>query len=167
MERIPKPAELLEARAASVTLFTLLRRWFNVPAELTLDLSGIDAADEQLIDVTHVMAMAMRRLQALHLLTAPHVGTTTDVVLTIVQDLERPLRQAPRARLRHQAAHTDWDAELAALDDLDLEDPAEEDDRSDSLMDEESRAFRDAHRTVRRAAQAVLRASDGRIRRLE
>jgi hypothetical protein len=162
MERIPKPAELLEARAASVTLFTLLRRWFTVPGELVLDLSGIDAADAQLIDVQHVMGMAMRKLQAFHLLTAPQVATTTDVVLTIVQDLERPLRQAPRARLRHQAATTDWDAELAALDQVDVEDEG-----SESLMDEESREFRDAHRILRRAAQAVLLASDGRIRRLE
>lgn len=162
MERIPKPAELLEARAASVTLFTLLRRWFSVPGEVTLDLSGIDAADEQLIDVQHVMAMAMRKLQAFHLLTAPQVGTTTDVVLTIVQDLERPLRQAPRARLRQEAADTDWDAELAALDPGDLED-----DNPESLIDDESREFREAHRVIRRAAQAVLRASDGRIRRLE
>ena len=75
------------------------------------------------MDATHVMAMAMRKLQAFHLLTGTNVGTTTDVVLTIVQDLERPLRQAPRARLRHQAAHTDWDAELAALGDEDVDDP--------------------------------------------
>ncbi len=172
MDRIPKPAELLEARAASVTLFTLLRRWFEVPGQVTLDLSGIDAADAQLIDTKHVMAMAMRKLQAFHLLTAPMVGTTTDVVLTLVQDLERPLRQAPRARLRQQAAHTDWDAELAALEldgsdeDLKVDDDAQDSDDG-SLMDEESREFRDAHRAIRRAAQAVLRASDGRIRRLE
>jgi hypothetical protein len=168
MERIPKPPELLAARSASVTLFTLLRRWFDVPPEVVLDLRGIDAADRQLVDVQQVMALAMRKLQALHLLTAPQVATTTDVVLTLVQDLERPLRQAPRARLRRQAASTDWDAELRALDGGgSLAEEAEDaEDAVQGLLDEESRTFREAHQAIRAAAQAVLRASDGQIRRL-
>lgn len=162
MDRIPKPAELLDARSASVTLFTLLRRWFDVPAHVVLDLSGIDAADQQLVDVQHVMAMAMRKLQAFHLLTGPGMVTTTDVVLTVVQDLERALQQAPRVRLRREAARTDWDAALVALDAGDLEDGTNE-----ALLDVETEQFRQAHRELRAAAQAVLKASEGRIRRLE
>lgn len=161
MERIPKPAELLEARAASAVLFEHLRRWFDVPEAVTLDLQAVDSATRELADVQFVMAMAMRKLQAFHLLSAPGVVTTTDVVLTVVQDLERALQQAPRVRLRRQAARTDWDAALVALE----EGEADEGDR-EGLIDEETEAFRAAHRQLRAAAQAVLRASEGRIRRL-
>ena len=38
-----------------------------------------------------VAALAMRKLQALHLLSTPGVRTTTDVVVTIVQDIDRAL----------------------------------------------------------------------------
>ncbi|WP_370324513.1 hypothetical protein [Euzebya sp.] len=162
MDRIPKPAELLAAREASAALFSQLQRWFDVPDEVSLDLRSIDSADAQLVDAQYVMATAMRKLQALHLLTTPGVVTTTDVVLTIVQDLERALQQAPRARLRREAATTDWDAELAALGDGDLD----AEDEPETLLDDESRRFREAHRTIRKAAQAVLQASEGRIRRL-
>lgn len=163
MDRIPKPAELVAARQASVTLFTTLRRWFDVPERVALDLRAVDSADGQLVDVQFVMAMAMRKLQAFHLLTAPHVATTTDVVLTIVQDLERALQLAPRARLRREAARTDWDAELVALGEGELG----EEDAPEELLDADSQQFRDAHQALRHAAQAVLRASEGRIRRLE
>lgn len=162
MERIPKPAELLDARAASVVLFDSLRRWFDVPDAVTLDLRAIDSARRELADVQFVMAMAMRKLQALHLLCSPGVVTTTDVVLTIVQDLERALQQAPRVRLRRQAATTDWDAALVALDAGEVDDA-----EGPGLLDAETDAFRAAHTKVRAAAQAVLRASEGRIRRLE
>lgn len=158
MDRIPKPAELLAARPACVELFTTLQRWFDVPSTLTLDLEGIESGNRELVDVQFVMGLAMRKLQALHLLTADHVVTTSDVVLTIAQDLERALQQAPRARLRREAARTDWDAELA-----DLEGESE----TVELNDAESRSFREAHQLIRAAAQAVLRASDGRIKRLE
>lgn len=163
MDRIPKPAELLDARQATVTLFTMLRHWFDIPRQVPLDLREIDSADRQLVEVQYVMAMAMRKLQAFHLLTAPQVATTTDVVLTIAQDLERTLQLAPQARLRRQAAATDWDAELSALHDGDLG----EDSQPEELLDAESQRFREAHQVLRHAAQAVLRASEGRIRRLE
>ena len=63
-----------------------------------------------------IAALAMRKLQALHLLSTPGVMTTTDVVITIVQDLDRALVQAPNMRLKLQAAATDWDAAFAELD---------------------------------------------------
>ena len=71
----------------------------------------------ELGDPVLVAAMAMRKLQALHLLSTPGVRTTTDVVVAIVQDLQRALIQAPHMRLRLAASAADWDAELAALDD--------------------------------------------------
>ena len=59
-----------------------------------------------------IAALAMRKLQALHLISTPGVRTTTDVVITIVQDLDRALVQAPVMRLRLEAETTDWDAAL-------------------------------------------------------
>ena len=83
---------------------------------MTLDLREVDSAVVELGDPVLIAAMAMRKLQALHLLSTPGVRTTTDVVVAIVQDLQRALIQAPNMRLRLAASAADWDAELAALD---------------------------------------------------
>ncbi|HVM13333.1 MAG TPA: hypothetical protein VM287_03285 [Egibacteraceae bacterium] len=164
MEEIPKPRELLAARTSAETLFQLLRDWFAVPTSVTLDLRAVDSAVAELGDPQLVMAMAMRKLQALHLLTTPGVRTTTDVVLTVIQDLERALLQAPNMHLRHAAAETDWDAALAALDDAD-EEPTE-DAAPGSATPDEIETFRRHHAALHEAARAVLHASDGEIRAL-
>jgi hypothetical protein len=167
MDEIPKPRELLAIRSATEDLFVLLRRWFAVPTAVTLDLRAIDSAVAELGEPRLVMAMAMRKLQALHLLTTPGVVTTTDVVLTVIQDLERALLQAPAMHLRDAAAATDWDAALAALDD-DETDAEEElaDPETDDRGNDEITLFRTHHAALHEAARAVLHASDGRIRRL-
>ena len=151
MEEIPKPSELLAARTSAEQLFSLLQRWFEVPASVTLDLRTIDSAVSELGDPQLVMAMAMRKLQALHLLTTPGVRTTTDVVLTVIQDLERALVQAPNMYLRQSAAETDWDAELKALGD--------ESDGGDDIEE-----FRRHHAALHEAARAVLHITNGEIR---
>jgi hypothetical protein len=157
MEEIPKPEPLLAARTSAEVLFTLLRKWFDVPHSITLDLRAVDSAVAELGDPQLVMAMAMRKLQAFHLLTTPGVVTTTDVVLTVIQDLERALLQAPNMHLRNAAAETDWDAALAALGE-----PSEKPERDD----DEIGTFRTHHMALHEAARAVLHASDGEIRRL-
>ncbi|HSJ45845.1 MAG TPA: hypothetical protein VK923_14295 [Euzebyales bacterium] len=164
MDEIPKPRELLAIRGATEDLFTLLRKWFAVPNTVTLDLRTVDSAVAELGEPRLVMAMAMRKLQALHLLTTPGVVTTTDVVLTVIQDLERALLQAPAMHLRDAAAATDWDAALAALDDEADSDEAERPDHEDA--NDEITLFRTHHAALHEAARAVLHASDGRIRRL-
>src|ERR687894_1165068 len=113
---IPKPDELLALHGVTAEMFAILRRWFDVPPKVTLDLSEVDSAVVELGDPVLIAAMAMRKLQALHLLSTPGVRTTTDVVVAIVQDLQRALIQAPSMRLRLAAAAADWDAELAALE---------------------------------------------------
>lgn len=163
MDEIPKPRELLAIRGATEELFGLLRSWFGVPDAVTLDLRAIDSAVAELGEPRLVMAMAMRKLQALHLLTTPGVVTTTDVVLTVIQDLERALLQAPSMHLRDTAATTDWDAELAALDGDDPTSDAADETADD---DDEITLFRTHHAALHEAARAVLHASDGRIRRL-
>lgn len=165
MDEIPKPRELLAIRGATEDLFALLRSWFAVPDAVTLDLRTIDSAVAELGEPRLVMAMAMRKLQALHLLTTPGVVTTTDVVLTVIQDLERALLQAPSMHLRDTAATTDWDAELAALDDGDATRDAAVEAAADD-DDDEITLFRTHHAALHEAARAVLHASDGRIRRL-
>ena len=141
----------------------MLRAWFMVPDAVTIDLRAIDSAVAELGEPRLVMAMAMRKLQALHLLTTPGVVTTTDVVLTVIQDLERALLQAPAMHLRDTAASTDWDAELAALDD-DEETGVRR--AAQASTDDDIATFRTHHAALHEAARAVLHASDGRIRRL-
>jgi hypothetical protein len=113
---IPKPDEFLALHDVTAELFELLKRWFGVPPFIELDLSAIDAAVVELGDPTKVAAMAMRKLQALHLLSTPGVRTTSDVVVTIVQDLQRALVQAPVMRLKLQASRTDWDEEFTRIE---------------------------------------------------
>jgi hypothetical protein len=160
MEQIPKPSELLAARASAERLFDLLRAWFGVPEAVTLDLRAVDSAVTELSNPKLVMAMAMRKLQALHLLTTPGVLTTTDVVLTVIQDLERALLQAPNMHLRRAAEATDWDAALQALGGGDVTGDATAGD------DDEIEAFRRHHVVLHEAARAVLHVSDGEIRAL-
>jgi hypothetical protein len=162
MEEIAKPRELLAVRGSAEKLFGLLRRWFDVPMRVSLDLRTVDSAVAELGDPGFVMAMAMRKLQALHLLTTPGVRTTTDVVLTVIQDLERALLQAPNMHLRSAAAETDWDAALAALDGDGQ--PASTDLDSTVAGDDEIESFRRHHAALHDAARAVLHASDGQIR---
>ena len=161
MEEISKPAELLAARTSAEELFTLLRRWFDVPASVTLDLLAVDSAVAELGDPQLIMAMAMRKLQALHLLTTPGVRTTTDVVLTVIQDLERALLQAPGMHLRQSAAATDWDAEFRAMGD---DDPTDEPVVDAGVVDDEIEVFRKHHAALHEAARAVLHITNGEIR---
>jgi len=89
------------------------------------------------------------------------VRTSSDVVLTVIQDLERALQQAPAMHLRSEAASTDWDAAFAALDEGDAAPPA-----AASTEPDEVEVFRRHHAVLHEAARAVLHASDGQIRRL-
>jgi hypothetical protein len=164
---LPKPDAMLALHDVTAELFARLREWFDVPDSVSLDLSGIDAAVEELGDPVMVAALAMRKLQALHLLSTPGVRTTTDVVVTIVQDLDRALIQAPFSRLRVRAESTDWDAELAALEEGDLLDDEGAAPDDPSASDPEVERFHMLHAQLHRAARAVLDASEGRIRVFE
>ena len=157
-ELLPKPDELLALHGVTAELFATLRRWFHVPANVTLDLAEIDSAVAELGDPTLIAAMAMRKLQALQLLATPGIQTTTDVVISIVQDLQRALLQAPTMRLKVAAAEVDWDAELASLEDAGTAPDAPE------SADPEVERFRMLHALVVAAAEAVYAASDGEIR---
>lgn len=162
---IPKPDELLALHDVTTEMFATLRRWFEVPPAVTLDLAEVDSAVAELGDPVMVIAMAMRKLQALHLLSTPGVVTTTDVVVTMVGDLDRALMQAPTMRLRQQAAATDWDAEFASLDD-DVFSAEATPDGNGETVDEEAERFREMHARLHLAARAVIEASDGEIRLL-
>jgi len=158
---IPKPDELVALYGVTTELFVVLKRWFGVPDAVKLDLSNIDAATTEMADPVMIAALAMRKLQALHLVATPGVKTTTDVVVSVVQDLDRALVQAPNMRLRLAAAHTDWDAalrELEAAGDDDVA-PTSADDE-----DPEARHFRFLHSLLHAAVDAVVEASAGEIR---
>jgi hypothetical protein len=168
VETIAKPDELLALHDVTAELFATLRSWFDVPDRVGLSLDDIDAAVSELGDPVMIAALAMRKLQALRLLSQPGVRTSTDVVVTIVQDLDRALLQAPSSRLKRAAATADWDAELEGLvadrptgpatpapDDAAPSDPAGED--PDALH------FRELHGRLHEAARAVVAASGGAI----
>ena len=159
---IPKPDELLALYGVTTELFVILKRWFGVPDRVALDLSTIDAATAEMGEPVMIAALAMRKLQALHLVATPGVKTTTDVVVTVVQDLDRALVQAPNMRLRLAAASTDWDAalrELSEAADATAGAPTATDEE-----DPEARHFRFLHSLLHAALQAVVEASDGEIR---
>lgn len=168
-EILPKPDELLALYDVTGELFDRLRDWFDVPDSVALNLTGIDSAVEELSDPLMVAALAMRKLQALHLLSTPGVRTTTDVVITIVQDLDRALLQAPISRLRMKAETTDWDE---AFNEMLEGTPTDKDDTTAvptdaDEADPEVEHFRTLHRQLHKAARAVLEASERRIRIFE
>ena len=167
MAAVPKPDELLALHGVTAQMFTILRRWFDVPSSVSLDLTAVDSAVVELGEPRLIAAMAMRKLQALHLLATPGVRTSTDVVVAIVQDLQRALIQAPSMRLRLQASSTDWDAALRSLDDGDgtgVDDVPSP--TSSDAADPEVDEFRALHALLLLAVDAVLSASDGEIRYL-
>ena len=92
---LAKPDELLALRTVAERIFVTLRDWFEVPAKVEVDLAEIDSAVAELGQPEMIAAMAMRKLQALHLIATPGVLTSTDVVIAIVNDLDRAMRQAP------------------------------------------------------------------------
>ncbi len=154
-----KPVELLALHGVSAELFEMLQSWFGVGDRLTLDLSAIDSAVAELGDPVMIAGMAMRKLQALHLIATPGVLTATDMVVALVNDLNRALMQAPGTYLSLRASSTDWDAALAGMDDLGGEVPADAD-----AADPEIERFRELHALLHEAVYAVLEASDGEIR---
>ncbi len=163
---LPKPVELLALHSVTAELFEVLQRWFEVPATVELDLAAVDSAVAELGDPQMVGALAMRKLQALHLLSTPGVRTASDVVVTIVNDLDRALVQAPSTWLKRRAASTDWDRAFmdltdGAVDGLD-EAPVEADE-----ADPEVARFRELHAALHDAVLAVIEVSDGEIRELE
>ncbi len=159
---VPKPDELLALHDVTEEMFETLRAWFDVPSSVTLDLRSVDSAVTELGDPLLIAAMAMRKLQALHLLATPGVMTTTDVVVNLVSDLGRALHQAPGMRLKVQAAEADWDAEFARL----AGGNPPEGPTSTEEADEEADRFEALHGCLIMAVHAVLRVSDGEIRYL-
>jgi hypothetical protein len=170
VETVAKPDELLALHGVAEELFVTLQGWFEVPDRISLSLQDIDAAVTELGDPVMIAALAMRKLQALRLLAQPGVKTSTDVVVAIIQDLDRALLQAPTMRLRRAAATTDWDAELEGLvaDDAAPANagsaatppPAPSDPAGE---DPEALRFRELHGQLHQAGRAVVAASEGTI----
>ena len=163
---VPKPAELLALDSVTAELFATLRRWFDVPPTVSLDLKEVDSAVSELGDPQMVAALAMRKLQALNLLATPGVRTTTDVVVAIVNDLELAMVQAPNMWLKRQAAATDWDRAFEALESGEVEGLDEAPVEADEV-DPEVHRFRTLHGALHDAMFAVIEISRGEIREFE
>ena len=174
MDVVPKPPELLALHDVTGELFATLKEWFDVPESVTLDLSTVDAAVREMADPVMIAALAMRKLQALRLLSTPGVRTSTDVVVTIVQDLTRALLHAPGLRLRLAAERTDWDAALADLSaeaaagvEVGAPGAGASAPISSDELDPEIESFQLLHGRLHDAVRAVLEASGGEIAILE
>lgn len=164
MEPLSKPDELLALHDVTGVLFDTLREWFDVPERVGLSLQDVDAAVTELSDPVMVAALAMRKLQALRLLAQPGVRTSTDVVVSIVQDLDRALLHAPTLHLERRARLADWDAAFADMVTDPDELPAPSGDETDEQQDPETAAFRALHARLHEAVHAVVEASNGEIR---
>ncbi len=160
---IAKPDELLALHRTAAELFTILKRWFAVPESVPLNLTDVDAVVLEMSDPVMIAALAMRKLQALRLLATPGVRTSTDVVLAIVNDLERALLQAPVMRLKLRASTVDWDAAFAQLDVVEHPSRAGHLPHDVAEADPEADYFRELHAEVHAAAFAVYEASNGEI----
>ena len=164
LESVAKPDALLALHDVTAEMFAMLRGWFDVSPEVTLDLREVDSAVAELGDPVLIAALAMRKLQALHLLATPGVRTTTDVIVVIVNDLERALIQAPAMRLKVQASATDWDREWMDLEAGGAPDDAEAGPVAADALDPEVERFRFLHGQLHQAMFAVIEASEGQIR---
>lgn len=160
---LPKPDELLALHDVTEELFDTLRQWFEVPDSVAIDLRAVDSAVTELGDPQMIAALAMRKLQALNLLATPGVMTTTDVVVTIIQDLDRALVQAPNMHLKRQAAATDWDAALEELE-AGVQEGGGGPSHEPTDTDPEVNRFRSLHARLHEALYAVIEASEGEVR---
>jgi hypothetical protein len=161
---LSKPTELLAVHGVAERLFLTLKDWFSVGDGVTLDVSDVDSAVTEMGDPVMIAAMAMRKLQALRLISTPGVRTSTDVVIAIVNDLDRALMQAPSMYLALRAETTDWDAALASLGEGEDPDdvPLDADD-----ADPELEEFQVQHGALHEAVHAVVEAAEGEIRYFE
>jgi hypothetical protein len=164
---VAKPDELLALHTVTEELFETLRRWFSVPDHVPLNLTDIDAVVTEMSDPVMIAALAMRKLQALRLLATPGVRTSTDVVLAIVNDLERALVQAPVMRLKLRASTVDWDAAFAELEVGDHPSRVARLAHDATDADPEADRFRQLHERLHEAAFAVFQVGEGEIRILE
>lgn len=164
---LAKPDALLALHSVTEELFDTLKRWFSVPDSVPLNLSDIDAVVAEMSDPVMIAALAMRKLQALRLLATPGVRTSTDVVLAIINDLERALLQAPAMRLRLRASTVDWDAAFAQLEVADHPSRVARLPHEVTEADPETDRFRELHARVHAAAYAVFEAGNGEIRLLD
>ena len=161
---ISKPDSLLALHDVTEILFNTLREWFEIESTITLDLKEIDSAVVELGKPEIIAAMAMRKLQALRLISTPGVLTTTDIVIAIINDLDRALLQAPSMYLERKADRTDWDQALA-----NLEDPVLEETKSseNNKIDTDIEKFKRQHALLHEAVQSVVEAAEGEIRYFE
>ncbi len=161
---ISKPDSLLALHDVTEILFNTLREWFDIDSTITLDLKEIDSAVIELGKPEIIAAMAMRKLQALRLISTPGVLTTTDIVIAIINDLDRALLQAPSMYLERKADRTDWDQALANLEDSVLEETKSSE---NNKIDTDIEKFQRQHALLHVAVQSVVEAAEGEIRYFE
>ncbi len=158
VEEIPKPGALLTLGPVCEALFARLRTWFEIGDRLVVDLSAVDSPTvvAELQDPRLVAGFAMRKLQALHLVSRPGVRTTTDVVVTQIDSVLRALVEAPGRHMKVAAHEVNWDHEWQVLD-AGMFVPL-------GCPEAEAHEFRDLVQRLADARHAVIQASAAEIR---
>ena len=147
----------------------MLRRWFDVPASVSIDLADIDSAVVELGDPEMIAALAMRKLQALRLLADARCAHD-DRCGRRHRERHRPRPVAgARPAAAPAVAGTDWDAALEQLSDSDSRRAARirRTTCDAEAFDDDVALFRSLHQRLHEAAIAVVEASQGEIRIFE
>lgn len=137
MLRKPDSLEALHPQCEKV--FRLLQTTFKIERKVTIDLSDIDAAADSLSDDYMLVAMTMRRLQALRHISDPTKMTQVGIVVSSIAELFQQLaaiqnhslirsrEQEELIRFRHQMTQTFHDVKS-------LEDEEDESSRADVVL---------------------------------
>lgn len=104
--KFAKPEEVLGLHAVAEQVFALLKEHLEVADEYVLDLTHIDSAHPVLRRPYDVAALAMRKVQALRLVSRPGERTSNDVVVGLCAELTRALSELgahlPTHEIRHE-----------------------------------------------------------------
>lgn len=87
--QVKKPPMVLNVREAVEPLFRLTSKWFHVDGHYRFDLSSVELSEDELYDVVAIAAVAMRKMQQLRHVTKAAVPIASDIVLTLISELER------------------------------------------------------------------------------
>jgi hypothetical protein len=82
-----RPPELCALHEPMSHLFSVLKAWYQVPDNVGLDLSHVDAAADTLFQRAGIGAFALRKIQALRILCLPGNEIPVDPLINLVSDI--------------------------------------------------------------------------------
>ena len=89
-----RPPELRALHEPMSHLFSVIKDWYQVPDEVRLDLTHVDAAADALFHREGIGAFALRKVQALRILCLPGYEIPVDPLINLVSDIRWVMYQA-------------------------------------------------------------------------